>query len=211
MVFDLDGVLIDSNRLKREAYFEALAASGVPPQVIDEVIDASPEGDRFSIIEEVIRRRDRAPATPGTIAIYVARYGKAADEQAATCPEMPYATAALAELSRRYPLYLNSATPLDSLRMIVERRGWLPFFRSVLGRPATKLENLARIVEEMGEPADSVVFVGDQRGDASAADACGCSFVGIENGQGSLRGTHVKVLRDLPALVTLLHGRPHDV
>jgi phosphoglycolate phosphatase-like HAD superfamily hydrolase len=210
-VFDLDGVLIDSNQLKRDAFFLVFAGSGVPMPLVEQVIAAEPEGDRYSIIGEILRRH--RPGRPDTqdAAPYVDRYTSLVDDKVAACPEKESATAVLAELSVIYPLYVNSATPEPSLRVIVERRGWAAFFRRVLGRPSTKVENLGRILAEMRTPAESVVFVGDQRGDAAAALACGCRFLGIENGHGSLRGTGANVLNSLPDLVTMLRKRDDDV
>src|SRR2546428_13196342 len=56
LVFDFDGVLVDSNAVKREAYFEALRPVGAPPSLVEKILSDNRHGDRYVVIREVIRK-----------------------------------------------------------------------------------------------------------------------------------------------------------
>jgi len=182
LVFDFDGVLVDSNAVKREAYFEALRPVGAPPSLVEKILSDNRHGDRYVVIREVIRK------LPGGAVGEVAerrveecadRYNAICEEFTATCREMAGASDTLRRLSARYALYVNSATPEGPLRRVVERRGWGAYFRDVLGRPRTKAENLREIIAREGLQPTEVVMIGDGAVDLDAARACGCAFVGL--------------------------------
>ena len=59
---------------------------------------------------------------------------------------MPGATETLDELSDKgLLLFINSATPVEPLRRILQLRNWTHFFREVYGVEASKAENLEEI------------------------------------------------------------------
>ncbi len=183
LVFDFDGVLVDSNAVKREAYFEALRPVGAPPSLVEKVVNDNRDGDRYVVIREVIRR---LPGGGGAgevaerrVEECADRYNAICEEFTTTCREMEGASGMLARLSARYALYVNSATPEVPLRRVVERRGWRAYFRDVLGRPRTKAENLRDIIAREGLTPTEVVMIGDSAADLDAARACGCAFVGL--------------------------------
>lgn len=217
VVFDFDGALVDSNAVKRQAYFDIFASFGpraVP--AVAEVLDGDFESDRFQLIRRMLTRLadEEAPVSPTAldtlVAQYAERYNDICEEHAATCPEVPGASAAIGRLAEAHPLYISSATPEAPLRRIVERRGWSPFFRDVLGRPRGKAENLRVIMEREGVAGTDVVVVGDGRRDLEAARLVGARFVGIRNPFNDFEpGTPVQLddLRGLPDLIRSMGAR----
>ena len=184
LVLDFDGVLVDSNAIKRQAYFEIFAAVPGASSLVEGALRANPFGTRYDVIGTVLRLQASGPSMAGAppsaaVAHYAERYNEICEGQAAICREMPEATACLRRLAARYPLYVNSATPEDSLRRVVARRGWSNLFRGVFGSPTTKADNLRRIMRETGTPPGNVLFVGDRDGDQRAARQCGCRFIGM--------------------------------
>jgi phosphoglycolate phosphatase len=188
VVFDFDGVLVDSNAVKRQAYFDIFSPLGLRTvPTVEAVLDGDVDGDRFQLIRRILvrLREDDAHHLAGTldslVTQYAERYNDVCEEHAATCPEIPGASTALARLAVSHPLYVSSATPEDPLRRIVERRGWSRFFRDVLGRPRSKAENLRVIMKREGVDGGAVVVVGDGRRDLDAARMVGARFVGVRN------------------------------
>jgi phosphoglycolate phosphatase-like HAD superfamily hydrolase len=183
--FDFDGTLVDSNTMKREAYSVIFAHLGDTRDLVNETLEANRDGDRYQVVEAVIRRLIAAGLLPSTASAYdltqhyAAQYGLLCEEHAATCPEMPGAGRTLARLSGAYSLYINSGTPEPQLNQVVFRRGWAHLFRGVFGRPNTKTENLARITLQEEVEKDQIVFVGDDMQDLESADAFGCGFIGV--------------------------------
>ena len=209
VVFDFDGVLVDSNAVKRRAYTDIFSAWGlVVGVVVGAVLRADTEDDRFGIIRAILRLLPGAPATPEEleplVAEYAARYNHICEEHAATCGEVAGAAETLDRLAGNLPLYIVSATPQASLQRIVARRGWGRHFRGVLGRPATKQENLAAVMGQEGIDGAQVVFVGDGRRDLEAALSMGCRFVGVRNQFNDFDSADVTMTDDLHNLPQLI-------
>jgi len=74
---------------------------------------------------------------------------------------------------------VNSATPLDEIREIVNRRCLSQYFTEVLGSPETKLSNLKRLISNNNANVENVVFFGDAMSDYNAAIQCKVDFVGV--------------------------------
>lgn len=185
IVFDFDGVLVDSNTIKRNAYFHIFVPLLTTRPVVEAILEANKNGDRYENIERILH----GLVTSGSlntddvlgelIESYAEQYNRICEESVATCREIAGASACLTQLARRYALYVNSATPEGPLRRIVQRRGWQEHFRDVLGHPSTKANNLALILDREKVSGREVVFVGDSQQDLDAALHCGCRFVGL--------------------------------
>lgn len=211
VVFDFDGVLVDSNAVKRRAYRDIFASVAGSEPVVESVLESNTDDDRFGVIRSILERMDRdGSLTPGRlealVAEYSERYNIICEEHAATCAEIPGASAALARLAQRHPLYVISATPEEPLRRIVKRRGWSGFFRDVLGRPRTKSENLARVIRAEGVDGGQMVFVGDGRRDLDAARQAGCRFVGVRNAFNDFDPGGLTMVNDLTRLPELVEA-----
>ncbi len=208
IAFDFDGVLVDSNSVKRSAFFDIFEPVERSAAEVEATLRDHGELDRFGVIAAVLARlKVREGGFPGTEGLHgdlAERYNDICERHAAVCPEIPGATTTLHSLAARYPLYINSATPEEPLRRIVTRRGWDGLFQDVLGRPQTKVENLVQILEHTRARPHELLFVGDGAGDLAAALAVGCQFVGIRDDSGEFGAqgvTFVDDLHGLPALI----------
>jgi phosphoglycolate phosphatase len=212
VVFDFDGVLVDSNAVKRQAYFDIFAPLGPGADAaVRAALDGDVDSDRFAIIRRILLAlRASGPDAPGLVddlvTTYADRYNDICEDHAAHCPEVTGASEALEGLAGSHPLYVSSATPEAPLRRIVERRRWTRFFRDVLGRPRTKLENLRLVMEREAVGGRDVVVVGDGRRDLDAARAAGARFVGVRNAFNDFDPRSLVLLDDLRALPGLLES-----
>jgi phosphoglycolate phosphatase len=187
VVFDFDGVLVDTNRIKRDAYFEIFATHCDKKDLIAAIVDNDRYSGRYTIIAKIIRRlenerqietEDRFEAL---VQEYAIRYNNICEEYAATCREILGTRPALLKLSEVFHLYINSATLEEPLRRIISRRGWLGYFCGVLGGPNTKKQNLKWILEQEQVSGSEVLVVSDGEADLRAAKDLGCHFIGVKN------------------------------
>jgi phosphoglycolate phosphatase len=182
VVFDFDGVLVQSNAIKRAAYDHALRALPLSSTTIADCLASPPEGDRAEIIDAIVRTLKLPAEEHATVVSRAVKaYGEHCDALVPECAETDHASKTLAQLAARYPLYVNSATPEGTLRSYIERRGWSALFRGVYGRPHTKVEIFAKIARAEGIDPERILFVGDRRSDRDAARAAGCHFVGVRS------------------------------
>jgi phosphoglycolate phosphatase-like HAD superfamily hydrolase len=208
VVFDFDGVLVDSNRLKRQAYFNAFDDVPLDAAVIAGCLHRHESGDRWDVIGCIIdalqvdwsRRADE-------LSCRVDAYGRWCDSLIAVCPETPGASATLETLASTHVLYVNSATPEDALVRYIRQRGWTSYFEKVLGRPRSKVENLSAIRDSEGRHS-RVAFVGDRQSDLAAARAADCTFVGMRSDENDFieRVTLLERLDELPGVLEELRA-----
>jgi phosphoglycolate phosphatase-like HAD superfamily hydrolase len=178
LAFDFDGTLADTNALKRDTYFRVLAPHGIEPGLLAAVLNDHPSENRYGVIREALARAGQS-SSPTAVERLAEAYGDICERGAIERPAMPGAEAALAVLSRSCALYVNSATPEASLRRIIERRGWMGYFRGVLGLPSDKVRNLQTVMSRESAGAGEVVMVGDSPADRDAAAEVGCRFVAV--------------------------------
>jgi phosphoglycolate phosphatase-like HAD superfamily hydrolase len=199
VVFDFDGVLIDSNQVKRRAYYDVFSGSGVSDEVISRCLALHADGDRGAVITAIVSAGFPGETTEPLVRRYLAAYAAQCDAAIPHCAEQPGAGAVLAELAGARALYINSATPVEPLEHYVAQRGWARHFRGVLGRPRTKADNFSaiRVMERVN--GDAMLFIGDHESDAAAARAAGCHFAGVTSDTSDF-DTPVHVLSSLHAL-----------
>lgn len=182
IIFDFDGVLVDSNRLKQDAWFVVFDQTvGISPELVSDVLARIPE-TRYDILREIFRVAGKPADTIETlVAEYAARYDSVVQQGIASGGVFPEARVILPALAQTYRLYVNSATPEDALIRTVERIGLASLFTGIYGRPASKIENMARIFEKEGITGSEAVFIGDAESDYNVAVEVQCRFIGMPN------------------------------
>jgi phosphoglycolate phosphatase len=217
--FDFDGTLADSNEIKRRAFFEVARSFDPEGEVVREVLDRRPSGDRYHVARALAEEFAPRAAVAGAGGVedlaksLADAYTEYCERAVSGCDEIPGAAQALARLAARgLPLFVNTATPRDAMLPILKRRGLDRFFDGVYGGPASKLENLREIAEQVGAPPGELLFVGDGEDDRRVAAAFGCIFVGVVPDAGDrfeqLPERRIPDLVGLPRLVDEISGEP---
>ena len=181
IVFDFDGTLIDSNRLKYDAYFKLFGDSEGVDQTIRAVLAEMYENSRFEILEEIIKRGgDRKESEVKRKVDELAnRYNDIVLAGAKACAEIPGAELTLISLAQKYRLYVSSTTPEVSLKEIVDFRGWRGYFVDVFGYPRQKGTTLKQIIDQENATGRQVLVVGDGESDRNSALENDCLFLHV--------------------------------
>ena len=184
IVFDFDGTLIDSNRLKYDAYFELFPEKDRYVRIICDVLSESFEQTRYVILEEILRRLGVEDHTylKREVSKLAEQYNDIVVAGAKTCPEKTGAEEALKKFAPMYRLYVNSTTPDAGLKEIIRFRKWDGYFRGVFGYPHKKPETLLRIMALGNLRSDQVLVVGDGESDRKSAMENRCPFVHVTEG-----------------------------
>ena len=172
--FDFDGVIVESNEVKIEAFREIYAPYGddVVARVLEEHLRQ--EGvSRVVKLERFHREFLGIPLDAAALDALAARYCALVEEKVVACAQVPGALAALEAWGAVRPLYVVSGTPQEELRRIVDRRGLARHFRGVYGSPRVKTEIVGEVLGETGVAPDRALFVGDSLTDYSAAERSG--------------------------------------
>jgi len=205
VVFDFDGTLVRSNRIKRDCFHETLADVPGGAAILDDLFASHYRGDRFALFREVVRRLGPdCVLEPDELA---ARYGRLCRIWIGIAPEVPGAGTALSRLAEAgVRMFLISATPQQALDEVVADRGLTGFFDLVLGAPTGKTAHLCRVIETCGITAADIVMVGDGHDDLAAAADVGCRFIAVTDQPTVPFGdveTSIPDLRGLPEVLGL--------
>jgi HAD superfamily hydrolase (TIGR01549 family) len=178
VVFDFDGVIVESLDVKTEA-FKLLFADH--PEHVDRVVRLHTENmgvSRYEKFRTIYRDFLDKPLDDAEMARLDERFSELVFERVVSCEFVAGAPELVERLAADHELYVASATPEAELRRIVEARGLAGFFNSVHGSPRTKSEIVGEILETRGLEPEEVVFVGDAMTDLLAARESGVGFVG---------------------------------
>lgn len=186
IIFDFDGVIVDSAQIKLDAYV-TIYADEDPRKVEELVRHAELHGGttrrvKFAQYERELFGRSGDPESVERLS---GRYSQLVFDAVMKCPFIDGAQALLATAANKTDMHVVSGTPQDELRRTVVARGLAPFFKTVRGAPATKPEAFAEILRSGGHAAASVVAIGDAMTEFWAAEALGIPFLGIVPKHGS--------------------------
>jgi HAD superfamily hydrolase (TIGR01549 family) len=206
LVFDFDGVILQSVNIKTKA-FEALFASEAPEARarIVEYHLANGGISRYEKFRYAYREVLHRPLSADDEKALGERFNALVEQAVSVCPWVPGAREFLESNHKKLPLYVASGTPQEELRRIVERRGLSGFFRAAYGTPDKKDSILRNIAGELSCKPQGLLMIGDAGNDYDAARAVGAAFIGVvEPGAANPFPSGVKVLPDLTGLNVLL-------
>ena len=208
--FDVDGVLIDSLRVKGGAF--ALAFADFPDDrgsIVDYHL-ANGGVNRVEKIRQIFVQITGRQPTEAELAERVRLFSEAVVEQVIAAPEIAGFREAVEFWGDRVPLHAVSATPTDELLVIFTRRGISQHFTSIHGWPPKKTELLPALVRELGYTPEGCIMVGDSAEDEAAALAAGTLFIRVSPNEWDQSPNNVPMIADLNALtdaIRTLGGR----
>lgn len=182
VLFDLDGVLVDSRVAFARSVNTALAAQGLPPRL---------EHELHQYLGPPLHRTFRALVGEESLVqpcvdAYRARYRELAASETTVFPGI---REILDELSGRLPLLIATSKPRALAEPLLQALDLRRFFVAVIG-PELDIENeqkattIGRAMRELA-PDARPVMVGDRKHDVAAAHAHDMPAIGVLWGIGS--------------------------
>jgi len=176
-VFDVDGVLIDSEKTKLAAFLDAVTGvCNLDPSTVEAVA-------LYHMTHQGIPRQMKIEHVVGEIiggssedaSAVAASYASILAERLPFCPMMRGVEGFLSAASAA--CYVASSAPVAEIRNILERHNLLSHFSGVYGYPPAKAQTLADLKDKFS-PAE-VVFFGNAAADWDAALIAGVHFVAV--------------------------------
>lgn len=191
VLFDLDGVIVDSRRAISRSINHALEQHGVAPQPeirLHGYIGAPlPE-----VFAELLVAHERDPAlVTSCVTHYRRRYARSSVAETKAYPGMPDALEALAD---RYRLAVATTKPAEYARPILDALGLLDYFEVVLGSPLHPLSSEPKPAT-VGRVLDALdvrrgAMIGDRHYDVAGGQAHALFTVGVTWGAGTEAELH---------------------
>lgn len=190
IIFDVNGVLIDSNLANAQAMARAFTDDPDLQQRIAEFYLKLTGIDRGSKIRRIQEAVITHPFKKNEFELRWQRFKNFGGVCMLKAPLMPGCKEILDELGRRNITRIAlSNTPIEELRKCLsahELENRLDLIRG--GGDWSKSESLACLLEEFYYDPDECLFIGDGKGDLAAAKHTKISFVAIDPGTGEFDG-----------------------
>lgn len=179
-IFDCDGVILDSNELKSEAFRDALSVE--PINKVNDLVNYHKANggisryEKFKYFYEIIHPSiDKEAKCEEAIV----RFGQLVFEKLQFVDYIPGVEDFLnISQSLSKDSFVNSGGDQAELRALFSKRKISKYFKEIYGSPDTKESNLKKIIKRYPNNK-KFVFFGDSKSDYLAAKAFGIDFVFI--------------------------------
>lgn len=178
IIFDCDGVLLESVDAKTEAYRSLFAEHRRHLAAILEYHHDNGGVSRYDKIRHIYRHILHQPLSEQGLMELCARFTTLSFEGVLAAPLVQGVHEFLRVYHDRLHLFVASGTPQEELETLLKLRGLRPYFCDVFGSPSSKREILGQILGFWGLTPGAVVMVGDAPTDLQASEAWGIRFIG---------------------------------
>lgn len=183
IAFDCDGVLLDSNDLKVEAFRRVTRDAGFASEVVEAFSAFQTQNfgtSRHRLFERLLGGQFGPAPADATLEALLDGFGRAVSTGYLEVDEAPGMRRLVETLAPAVPLFVVSGSDEAELLDVFAKRDLSSYFVGVYGSPATKTDNLARVrdvLAQRGIAQPRLLFVGDAEADANAAAEAGADFV----------------------------------
>lgn len=182
LILDFDGVVIESNDVKTEAFHKVFTRFPEHSEDMMAFHHANVSLSRFAKFKHLQVLMGKTD-DDGFLTEIAADFSSSVLEGMDKVPLVTGAELFLGKATKRLPVYLASVTPAEELALILERRKLLHWFRDVYGCPPwTKPDAIRDILVREGIEPEEALLIGDSAGDQRAAQMTGVQFLARNSG-----------------------------
>lgn len=186
VIFDFDGVILDSNAIKDRAFATLYAPYG--KEVVDYVVRYHQYHGGVSRFEKIAHYHDhllREKLLPEAIDELADIFSAHVYDALCDCPFMPGAHEFISSHAHKVPMMVASGSPDNELKAICCHRSIDQFFEDIAGSPTKKVDIVRRQIKQFNLDPRRTLLVGDSLTDLEAAEANDVLFVAFISGPDS--------------------------
>lgn len=179
IVFDFDGVIVESVDVKTRAFASLYAEYG--DRIVEQVKayhilhGGVSRFEKFRYYHQVLLGKPLSPEEEQQLGD---RFSQCVEDAVVNSVYVAGAYEFLEKYHQSLPMFVASGTPDAELKRIISRRNMQQYFKSVHGSPTSKGEIILDIIKKYGFAPESVWMIGDAIADYEGAIAAGVKFVG---------------------------------
>ena len=179
VIFDFDGVILDSANIKTEAFLQLFDQYPQHSKAIKEYHIEHQGITRYQKFEWIYRELLNKSYTPETKRKLGEAFSQIVFDKIMKADFIPGAKELLQKLQGKIPAFIASGTPDQELQKIVEERGLSRFFEAVYGSDISKEQAIEVISDRCKIPCSEILFIGDATTDCRAAKTKGTRFAAV--------------------------------
>lgn len=179
LLFDCDGVILDSNRIKSDAFLAVTQHFGA--DIARRFVEYHQQRGGISrhvkfawLLDELLHVPTETRAE--LLADLTRDYGAVCARELLRCPLIPGVEDLLRSLPGGLPCYVVTGGDQAEVRHVFAQRGLAGHFTQILGSPTSKRDHMLALAAS-GALRGHVVYFGDAELDMRLAEEFGCSFV----------------------------------
>lgn len=179
IVFDFDGVLVESVNVKTQAFATLYDRYG--SFVVEQVVAYHMRNGGLSRFEKFRHFHNKLlglPLSNEEENRLAAEFNALVEAEVVAASWVDGAEEFLAEHYTTLPLFVASGTPEEELKRILKMRNMSHYFHAAFGSPAKKGDILRGILENGGYRPEKVLMIGDSLLDMEGAQEAGICFLG---------------------------------
>ena len=178
IIFDCDGVILDSNHLKSDAMGEAVAHYG--PELVARFVSYHKENGGISRYEkfDYFLKKMVKKYTEEEYKNLLSKLSGLVKAKLVDVPPTKGAFEFIERACQKSDLYIVSGGDQSELREVFGRRDMAKYFKDIFGSPTSKIDHCKNILRSLRHD-ESALLIGDSRLDYLAAKSCGFDFVFI--------------------------------
>ena len=182
IIFDFDGVILDSNKIKSNAFTNLFKDKNKNQENLDMIIRYHKDNMGISrnkkikfYYENILKQK----ITNKEVDKIASDYSKLVFNKIIKTKFISGSKYFLSKNFKRYLFFVSSGTPENELINICEKRKIDKYFTGIYGSPDNKEKHIKRIMKKNSLKENEVIFIGDALADYNAAVKNKIFFIGI--------------------------------
>ena len=209
IIFDFDGVLVESVDVKTKAFARMFEDRGV--EIVRQVTDFHLKNGGLSRVHKFkyyYKEILKCSLSEKKLEELCNTFSRLVVDEVINSPYVKGAREFLEKYHRAIDFYIASGTPEEELMEIIRYRGINNYFKGIYGSPKQKDEIARKIIEQNGYDLNEVIFIGDSITDLMGANGSGIRFIGrvSDSGDDPFAGKGVNAIKDLNDLGGIIQG-----
>jgi len=182
IIFDFDGVIVESVQVKTDAFASLYEQYG--DNIVTKVIEHHEANGGMSRFEKIKLYHGfylNKAITNEEIEELASQFSKLVVQKVIDSPYVPGVFQYIQKCYKKYNLFISTGTPTNEIKQILNARDIAEYFIEIHGSPEKKSVHITQIISKYNYHPEELIFYGDANTDINAAKQAGVPFVLIKN------------------------------
>lgn len=196
IIFDFDGVVVDSVRVKVQAFYDLYLPFGEAiAQKVAQYHEQNGGISRFEKIRYFHKNLLKKDISEEEVQVLANRFSELVKEKVISASFIAGVLDFLEKNYQKYLFFVSTGTPETEILEIAKAQKIDHYFKEIYGSPDRKILHIERIMRKYNLTAEDLIFIGDSPNDRLSAQHFGIRFVARvgENTEGDLSSEPLQI------------------